>query len=196
MSLFQFLNRCLRAFVWLCWLGAAAGLWMQRDRALPLVDYFVIWRDTNWSTPAPLPRMGGRVVRVLGETMVQFRSDSGVTWNLGLQGCDTNGLPPGLEGLRLVGETRKQLGTLLEGRPVEFALTVTNASRTGLGYLYTEATNSVLDRLVTEGRCGVKAEETRVLPIGEQSRLRVEGRRGRSEGVGRWAPSTNAVAGK
>lgn len=196
MSLFQILNRCLRGFVWLCWLSAAVALWMQRERALPLVDYFVIWRDANWSKPPPLPRMNGQVVRVLGETVVQFRSDSGVTWNLGLQGCETNGLPPGLEGLRLVGETRKQLGTLLTGRPVEFALTVTNASRTGLGYFYTEATNSVLERLVTEGRCGVKAEETRVLPIGEQYRLRVAERRARAEGMGRWAPSTNGVAGQ
>ncbi len=195
MSLFQFLNRCLRAFVWLCWLAAAAGLWMQRDRALPLVDYFVIWQDVKWARPAPLPRMEGRVVRVLGETMVQFRSNAGVTWNLGLQGCETNGLPSGLEGVRLVVDTRKQLGTLLDGRSVEFALTVTNASRTGLGYLYTDKTNSVLEALVSEGRCGVKTEETRVLPIGEQYRLRVAERRARADGMGRWAPSTNAVAG-
>ncbi len=196
MSLFQFLNRCLRAFVWLCWLGAAAGLWVQRDRALPLVDYFVIWRDANWSKPAPLPRMNGRVVKLLGESVVQFRADSGMTWNLGLQGCDTNGLPPGPEGLKLVTERQKQLWTLVEGRPIEFALTVTNASRTGLGYFYTESTNSVLERLVAEGRCGVRTEETRVLPIGEQYRLRVAQRRARSEGLGMWAPATNAVAGQ
>lgn len=195
MSIFRLLNRCLQAFVWLCWLGAATGLWIQRDRALPLVDYFVIWRDANWSKPAPLPRMSGQVARVLGETMVQFRSDSGVTWNLGQQGCETNGLPPGLEGLRLVVDTRKQLGTLLDGRPVEFALTVTNASRTGLGYFYTEKTNSVLEALVAEGRCGVRTEETRVLPMGEQYRLRVAERRARAERKGRWAPSTNAVPG-
>ena len=185
-DMFHFLNRCLRALVWACWLGAGTALWFQREQARPLVDYFVIWRDANWSNPAPLPRMSGRVVRVLGESIVQFRADDGTTWNLGLQGCETNGLPAGVEGGRFVAETRRHLGMLMEGRPVEVALTLTNVTRTGLGYFYSEQTNSVLLRLVAEGRCGVKGTETRTLPVREQYRLRVAERRARAGGVGRW----------
>ncbi len=190
--MFHFLNRCLRAFVWACWLGAGVALWFQREQARPLVDYFVIWRDANWSSPAPLPRMSGKVVRVLGESIVQFRADDGIVWNLGLQGCETNGPPLGIEGIRFGAETRRHLRTNVEGRPVEFALTITNAMRTGLGYFYLEKSNSVLLRLVEDGRCGVKFAETRVLPIREQYRLRATERRARADGVGRWSVPAQA----
>ena len=190
--MFRFLNRCLRAFVWVCWLGAGLTLWVQRERARPIVDYFLIWRDANWSSPAPLPRMSGKVVRTLSDSIVQFRADDGIIWNLGLQGCETSGPPFGVEGGRFVSDTRRQLGTLVEGRPVEFALTITNAMRTGLGYFYLEQTNSVLLRLVEDGRFGVKTADTRALPIREQYQLKVAERKARSEGVGRWAVSTNS----
>jgi len=186
-DMFHFLNRCLRAFVWACWIGAGTALWFQREQARPLVDYFVLWRDVNWSSPAPLPRMSGKVVRILGESIVQLRADDGIVWNLGLQGCETNLPLSGNDGVRFGAETRRRLGTNIEGRPVEFALTITNASRTGLGFFYLEKTNNVLLLLVEEGRCGVKAAETRVLPIQEQYRLRLAERRARANGVGRWS---------
>jgi hypothetical protein len=74
----------------------------------------------------------------------------------------------------------------LIGRPIEFAFTQTNVTRTGLGYLYIDSTNSVLLGLVEAGRCGVKTPETRVLPLQEQYQLRVAERQARTAKEGRW----------
>jgi hypothetical protein len=184
--MFHFLNRCLHGFIWMCWIAAAAALWTQREHARPVVDYAVILRDANWSSPPLLPRFSGKVTRVLGESIVQFKADDGTVWNLGLQGCETNGLPAGIEGLRFVAETRRHLTNALVGRPVEFAFTQTNVTRTGLGYFYLDSTNSVLLGLVEAGRCGVKTPETRVLPLREQYQLRVAERQARTAKEGRW----------
>lgn len=185
--MFRFLHRCLHAVLWAFWLAMAFLLWRERERARPLVDYYVLWRDSGWARATPLPRMTGTVVKVIGDGVVQFRSDSGVTWNLGQQGIGTNALPPTPESAKFVVETRRMLAARLERQPVEFAFTQTNALRTGLGYFYLQQTNSLLHSFVEEGRWTVKTSDTRILPLREQYRLRLAERRARESTNGVWA---------
>ena len=188
--MFRFLNRCLRAVIWGFWIAMAVLVWSQREHARPLVDYYVLWQDLNWTRPPELPRMSGTVTKVLGEGIVQVRTPAGVAWNLGQQGHDTNGIPVSREGLQFVAENRRLFGEHLMGREVQFAFTQTNAVlRTGLGFLYTDATNSVLAHFVKEGRWSVKPTESRLLPLREQYELRVGERRAREAALGRWAPA-------
>lgn len=185
--MFHFLNRCLQACVWLFWLSVIAALVWQRERARPALDYAILWKQANWSSPPELPRMRGTITRVLGNTTFYLRSDDSRIWSIGQQGCDTNALPQGVEGLRLSLETYRLLTNTLVGQPIELAFTRTNTTRTALGFIYLQETNSLLLQLVSEGRCTVLPDETRALPIREQYRLRIAERQARREARGMWA---------
>lgn len=189
--MFIFLNRVVRGVVIAFWLAAAFLMWSQRERALPLVDQYQLWRDVNWSQPSPLPRMEATVVRSLGETSVQLKAVDGVLWNVGLVGGETNGLPLTAAGFKWSAEARRELAGRLAGRRVEFAWTRTNVTRTALGFLYVDGTNSLVGA-VQDGLLVLKPEDVRVLPVREQYALRLADRAARADGAGRWG-LTNAV---
>jgi hypothetical protein len=175
----------VKAFVVACWIAAALALWTQRERAYPLLDQYQLWRDVNWSPPPPLPRMEATVVRPLSEAMVQIKAADGRLWNVGLLGVGTNNLPITREGIRWNAEARTNLAQRLAGRSVEFAWTQTNVTRTALGFVYVDGTNHLLGA-VRDGLLVLKPEDARVLPMGEQYRLRVADRAARADGAGRW----------
>jgi len=186
--MFHFLNRLMRGCVLACWLGAAWVVWSHRDRAKPLLDYFALWKGSNWSAPAPLPRMAGTGVRMLGPVNFQMRTEEDQAWNVGLVGADTNGWSRGAEGRRLALELRGALSNSVVGGRVELAVTLTNPpTRTGLGFAYLDGTNSLLQGWVERGWVKVDEAACRALPISEQYALRMAERRAREAGLGVWA---------
>lgn len=186
--MFHFLNRLMRGVVLACWLAAAWVVWTHRDRGKPLVDYFSLWKGSNWSAPEPLPRMPGTGVRMLGNINFQIRTDAGLAWNVGLVGADTNAWAKGAEGRRLALDLREALSNSVVGNRLELAVTVTNSStRTGLGFGYVDGTNSLLLGWVGKGWVKVDEAACRALPIREQYALRVAERQAREAGLGVWA---------
>jgi hypothetical protein len=183
--MFLFLNRLLRLCVITGYLAAAWGIWMQRERARPLWDQYELWRDVNWTSPAPLPRLEVKVVRLLSESIVQVQSADGRPWNLALEAVEVGGLPVSKETQLWSSQNRTNLALQWTGQPASWAWTQTNANRTGRGFLYLAGTN-VLEGVLREGRLGFKPELARVLPIKEQLRLRQANRAGQAAGAGRW----------
>ncbi len=184
--MFIFLNRLLKGFVIASWLAAAVALWSQRERARPLVDQYQLWHDVNWSQPSPLPRIDVTAVRMVGATTVQLRTPDRQLLNAGLLALDASGVPLNPAGMRWATGITTNLARRLAGRNVGFAYTLTNASRTGLGFLIVDGTNLVHEA-VREGWFALKPEEARVLPVAEQYQLRLEDRAARAAGAGRWA---------
>lgn len=191
--MFILLNRLVKGFVIACWIAAAAALWSQRERARPLVDQYQLWHDVNWSQPPALPRMEAVVVRSFSETSIQMKAPDGRLWNVGLLGLGTNDVPFSRDGLRWAGATRTNLSRSLAGRQVQFAWTVTNITRTGLGFVYVDGTN-FLAGAVREGLVVLKPEDARVLPVQEQYALRLADRAARASGSGRWGLTNAAPA--
>ncbi|KAB2674496.1 MAG: hypothetical protein DVB31_02105 [Verrucomicrobia bacterium] len=175
------------------WIAAAIFLWSRREHARPWIDQFETWRGVNWSQPPALPRMEAVVVKSFSERSIQLRGPDQRLWNVGLLGVGTNAVPSGRAGSQWAAAARTNLAGRLAGRTVEFAWTQTNATHTGLGFVYVDGTNLLLGA-VGDGLLELNPEGVRALPVCEQLALRRAAREARAGGVGRWG-ATNAVPG-
>ena len=193
--MFLFLHRVMKLGVFALWLGMAYLLWQQRERGRPLVDLYVGWRDAGYQQPPPLPRMDGTVMRVLGESTIQFKATNGVTYNLTIAGT-TNSGPVAAGGpvrRQFAAETGSNLTARLVGRPVSFAYTLLQPNRTGVGFAYVGTNElSVTVDLVAEGRGKLVTQALRVLPLREQLALRAADRAAQAGRQGVWAESSTA----
>lgn len=184
--MFLFLNRLMKAGVFALWLAGAFWLWTERERGRPLLDYYEVWTAAGYRQPEPLPRFQGTFVRAVSDTAVYVRDPQGRIWSFGLIGV--SGVDPAArdaQSLKFAAATRTNLTSRLAQLPVQLAFTVTNANRTGLGYLYPGTNDAgVAVELVAEGRWRLHPESARVLPLQEQVRLRAAERLARSNGRG------------
>ncbi len=186
--MFLALHRLMKAAVLGLLFAACWWLWTKREAARPLVDYYQVWEAAGYREPEPLPRLKGTVTRAVSDTSLYLRDDRGRVWAVGLTGffgVDPATRDPLLR--RLAAESRTNLHALA-GQPVELAFTVTNATRTALGYLYV-GTNEfgLAEQFVAAGRWRVAPAGAKPLPLKEQVRLRAVERLARSNRRGLWA---------
>jgi|GEM_PF-2497763 len=186
--MFKALHRLVQGILLLLLAGALWLLWEHRERGRPLVDLYVAWEGAGYHRPDPLPRSRGTVTRIVEENVVEVLDREGRTWNVGLNGLGAvmgDGRDPVRRRFALA--TRTNLTERLIGRPVEMAWVTTNANRTALGFAYlgTNYLNLAVE-LVETGRLRWIPEDTRMLPLLEQMRLRGADRRARIEKIGLW----------
>lgn len=171
------------------WAGMAFLLWQQRERARPLMDLYEAWRDAGYQEPPPLPRLEGTIVKALPGGALQIKDAKGQTYNLTLAGAD--GMDAGLSRdpmrLRRAAELRTNLTARLAGQPVEFAYTLLQPNRTGVGFAYlgTNQVNLTMD-LVASGQAKIIDKAVHVLPLREQMALRAAERKAQTERLGLW----------
>jgi len=187
--MFHWLNRIVRAVLFLCWCAAAYGLWTQRERARPAVDYYGLFRDAGWQRPEPLPRWNGEFLRLLSPGLLEAVDAGGSKWRFGLQGLATVNpdLPPHTATNRWF--LRQNLTNLLrelQKSPIEIGIISTNADRTGTGFLYQTNRLRHID-WVEAGRYRLRPEDCRSLPLSEQYALRLADRKAQQSRAGIWA---------
>ena len=197
--MFLLLHRLMRLGVVALWLGLAFLLWEQRERGRPLVDLYEAWRDSGYQQPPALPRMEGRVARVLGENTIQFRTAEGETFNLTIAGA-TGGIAGPAQDIsrrQFAAETCSNLTARFRGQPVSFAHTLLQPNHAGVGFAYVGTNQqNVTVELVAEGRGKLVKQALRVLPLREQAALRAADRAAQAGRKGLWAQGSDTTAGQ
>ncbi len=188
-SLFQWLNRLLRLAIAVGWCAAAYGVWTQRERARPAVDYYTLWRDAGWQRPDPLPRWSGEFRRPVSPGVVEAVDEHQSRWKFGLRGLATvNPEDPRHAATNrwFLRQTLTNLTRELAGLPIEIGTVGSAEGRTGSGFLYVDG-HLVQAGWVRAGRYRLRVEDCRVLPLSEQYELRVAEREARRERLGLWS---------
>jgi hypothetical protein len=186
--MFHWLNRIVRGVIILGWCAAAYGVWTQRERARPAVDYYALFRDADWQRPPPLPRWNGEFVRMVSPGLVELVDERGAKWRFGLQGLATVNpdLPPHAPTNRwFLKQNYTNLMRELKGASLEIGVISTNLDRTGVGFLYRTNHLAHVDWVET-GRYRLRPQECRMLPLPEQYALRLADREARRTTAGIW----------
>jgi hypothetical protein len=175
--MFKTLNRLMKLAVVLAWAGAAFLLWTQRERGRPLLDLYLVWKESGYQSPEPLPRVRGDVTRVLAENRIILRGTNGLGYELILAGVPTmSGNSP--DRFKIVLQQRTNLAAQVVGRSAEFAYTLMQPARVGIGFLYVETNSVSLNVEMAEaGKARLSDQVIRLLPLREQAAFRAAVRR-------------------
>lgn len=194
-SLFQWLNRLVRAVIVLGWCAAALGVWTQRERARPAVDYYVLWRDAGWQRPVPLPRWSGEFRRSISPGLLELVDDRQAKWRVSLRGLATVNPDDPRHGLTNRWFLRQVLTNVtreLTGKSLEIGSVGTAGNREITGFVYREG-QLLQSAWVRAGWYRLRAEDCRILPLGEQYELRLAEREAQKQRAGLWSLPGNSA---
>jgi len=186
--MFRLLNRVVRMVLLLAWGAAAYGVWTQRERARPLVDYYQLFRDGGWQVPEPLPRWQGEFRRMIRPDVLEAVDAKGNSWRftvLGLATVNPDAAPDAGANRWFLQQVATNFTEYLKGATMDIGVTSTNTDHTGVGFVYRGAHLAQVD-WVAAGWYRLRPGDCRTLPLDEQYALRLASREARRRAAGIW----------